>query len=96
MLGKTNITTLTEGAVVTEIEDYNWIQMQSGIYGNFAKAVYANDYLAAITADGTIAYVVQPGEFKSLANARKMRKQCEELGVVTIIKLYEQSNTQIS
>ncbi len=56
MLGKTNITTLTEGAVVTEIEDYNWIQMQSGIYGNFAKAVYANDYLAAITADGTIAY----------------------------------------
>ena len=56
MLGKTNITTLSEGAVVTEIEDYNWIQMQSGVYGNFVKAVYANDYLAAITADGAIAY----------------------------------------
>lgn len=56
MLGKTNITTLTEGAVVTEIEDYNWIQMQSGVYGNFVKAVYANDYLAAITADGAVVY----------------------------------------
>ncbi len=48
------------------------------------------------TAPEGMRYVVQPGEFKSLANARKMRKQCEELGVVTIIKLYEQSNTQIS
>lgn len=56
MLGKTNITTLSEGAIVTEIEDFKWIQMQSGVHGNFVKAVYANDYLAAITADGTIAY----------------------------------------
>ena len=56
MLGKTNITTLSEGAVVTEIEDYRWVQMQSGVYGNFVKAVYANEYLAAITADGTVAY----------------------------------------
>lgn len=56
MLGKTNITTLTDGAVVTEIEDYKWVQMQSGIYGNFVKAVYANDFLAAITADGAVVY----------------------------------------
>lgn len=56
MLGKTNITTLTEGAVVTEIEDYKWVQMQSGVYGNFVKAVCTDDYLAAITADGTVAY----------------------------------------
>jgi hypothetical protein len=48
------------------------------------------------TAPEGMRYVVQPGEFMSLANARKMRKQCEELGIVTIIKLYEQSNTQIS
>ncbi len=58
MLGKTNITTLKEGAIVTEIEDYRWIQMASGIYGNFVKAVYKNDYLAAITADGIIVYTM--------------------------------------
>lgn len=56
MLGKTNITTLSESAVVTEIEDYNWIQIQSGIFGNFVKAIYKNGYLVGITADGTIAY----------------------------------------
>lgn len=56
MLGKTNITTLSESAVVTEIEDYNWIQMQLGIFGNFVKAIYKNGYLVGITADGTIAY----------------------------------------
>lgn len=56
MLGKTNITALSEGAIVTEIEDYNWIQMQSGIFGNFVKAIYKNGYLVGITADGVIAY----------------------------------------
>lgn len=55
-LGKTNITTLSEGAIVTEIEDYKWVQMQAGITGNFVKAIYKNDYLVAITADGTVAY----------------------------------------
>ena len=58
MLGKTNITTLSEGAIVTEVEDFKWIQMQSGVYGNFVKAIYKNDYLVAITADGTIAYTI--------------------------------------
>ena len=56
MLGKTNITTLSESAIVTEVEDFKWIQMQSGVYGNFVKAIYKNDYLVAITADGTIVY----------------------------------------
>ena len=56
MLGKTNISTLSEGAIVTEIEDFKWIQIQSGIYGNFVKAVCKNGYLAAITADGTVVY----------------------------------------
>lgn len=56
MLGKTNISTLSEGAIVTEIEDFKWVQMQSGIYGNFVKAIYKNNYLAAITADGTVVY----------------------------------------
>lgn len=55
-LGKTNITTLSEGAIVTEIEDYNWIQMQSGVAGNFVKAIYKNGYLVAITADGMVVY----------------------------------------
>lgn len=58
MLGKTNITTLAEGAVATEIEDYNWIQMQAGINGNFVKAVYKNGYLVAITGDGKIVYTI--------------------------------------
>lgn len=47
------------------------------------------------TAHEGMRYVVQPGEFKSLANARKMQKHCEELGVITIIKLYEESSRQI-
>lgn len=56
MLGKTNITTLSEGAIVTEIEDYRWIQLQSGIYSNFVKTIYQNGYLVAITMDGSIVY----------------------------------------
>lgn len=56
MLGKTNITTLSEGVVATEIEDFNWIRMQLGINGNFVKAIYENGCLAAITADGKVAY----------------------------------------
>ncbi len=56
MLGKTNITTLSESAIVTEIENYNWIQMQSGVFTNFIKAIYRNGYLVGITANGTIVY----------------------------------------
>ena len=56
MLGKTNITTLAEGAIITEIEDYKWIQMQSGTYGDFVKAIYKNNYLVAIAANGVVAY----------------------------------------
>ncbi|MCI8358057.1 MAG: hypothetical protein HFI51_07915 [Lachnospiraceae bacterium] len=56
MLGKTNINTLTEGTIVTEIENYRWIQMKSGIFSDFVKAIYKNDYLAAITADGKVVY----------------------------------------
>lgn len=48
------------------------------------------------TAPEGMRYVLQAGEFMSLANARKAHKFCEEQGIVTIIKLYEQSNTQIS
>lgn len=56
MLGKTNITTLLEGAIVTEIEDYNWIQVQSGVFADFVAAIFKNGYLVAITADGTVVY----------------------------------------
>ncbi len=56
MLGKTNITTLSESGIVTEIEDYRWVQMQSEIYSDFVRAFYKNGYLSAITADGQVAY----------------------------------------
>ncbi len=55
-LGKTNITTLSEGAIVTEVEEFKWLQMQSGVLGNFVKAIYKNGYLVAITADGMVVY----------------------------------------
>lgn len=58
MLGKTNINTLKESTIVTEIEDYRWIQMQSGVFGDFVKAIYQNGYLAAITANGKVVYTV--------------------------------------
>lgn len=56
MLGKTNITALQEGGTVTEIEDYSWIQMQSGIRSDFVKAINKNGYLVGITQDGYVAY----------------------------------------
>ena len=56
MLGKTNTTALREGAVITEIEDYRWVRMTSGIHGDFVKAVYKNGLLAAVTADGKVAH----------------------------------------
>lgn len=65
MLGKTNIMTLSESAIVTEIEDYRWIQMQSGVFGNFIKVIYKNGYLAAITADGTIVYTTDGEAWQS-------------------------------
>lgn len=47
------------------------------------------------TAPEGMRYVLQAGEFESLVNAKKIQKRCEELGVVTIIKLYEESSRQI-
>lgn len=61
MLGKTNITTLTEGGIATEIKDYSWLQIQTGINGNFVKAISKNGYLAAITSNGAVVYT-QDGE----------------------------------
>lgn len=69
MLGKTNITTLSEGVMVTEIEDFNWIRMQSDINGNFVKAIYENGYLVAITADGKVAYTTD-GEAWQVSNLK--------------------------
>lgn len=65
MLGKTNINTLSEGAIVTEVEDYKWIQMESGINGNFIKAIYKSGYLVAITEGGTVAYTTDGEVWKS-------------------------------
>ena len=51
MLGKTNITVLSEGVTAEEIE-----QMQSGIQSDFIKCVSGGGYLAAVTEDGNIVF----------------------------------------
>lgn len=56
MLGKTNITTLSEGGTAAGIEDFSWRQVQSGTRGDFTKAICKGGYLAGITADGSVAY----------------------------------------
>ncbi len=56
MLGRTNITALAEGGTVTEVEDFRWVQIPSGVYGNFVKAVCQDGRLVAITADGSVAH----------------------------------------
>ena len=56
MLGKTNITALQEGAIVTDVADYVWIQQQIGINGNFVRTIFNNQYLVGITENGIIAY----------------------------------------
>lgn len=56
MLGKTNITALQEGAIVTDVADYGWIQQQIGINGNFVRTIFNNQYLVGITENGIIAY----------------------------------------
>lgn len=56
MLGKTNITVLQEGGVITEIEDFTWIRMQSGIGSDFIKTIYNGGYLVGMTQDGYVAY----------------------------------------
>ncbi len=78
MLGKTNITTLAEGVVVTEIEDFNWIRMQSGLNGNFVKAIYENSCLVAITADGKVAYT-NDGEAWQTSNLKYANCKLEDI-----------------
>ena len=56
MLGKTNVTALREGAIITDVEDYRWVRIPSGTYGDFVKAVYKNERLAAVTADGKVVH----------------------------------------
>ena len=56
MLGKTNITALKEGGTATDVEDFSWVSMQSGVHTDFIRCIYENGYLVAITPDGTIAW----------------------------------------
>ena len=56
MLGKTNITALQEGAIVDDIADFRWLEQQAGVNGNFVQAVFKNNYLIGITANGNIVY----------------------------------------
>lgn len=39
----------------------------------------------------SMVFVVQPGEYKSLNNAKKLQIKLEQMGVVTIVKQYKQS-----
>ena len=56
MLGKTNITALKEGGTATDVEDFSWVSMQSGVHTDLIRCIYENGYLVAITPDGTIAW----------------------------------------
>lgn len=57
MLGKTNITAIEGGVIVSDIEDYRWDRIRvEGITGTFVRAVYENDTLVAITKDGMLAF----------------------------------------
>lgn len=57
MLGKTNITTIEGGTIVSDIEDYSWDAVKTGgITSSFVKVIYDNNTLAAITKDGTIVH----------------------------------------
>lgn len=56
MLGKTNITALQEGAIVTEIADYGWMKQDIGITDNFIQVICKNGYLVGITSGGKIAH----------------------------------------
>lgn len=57
MLGKTNITAIESGTIISDIEDYRWDRVRvEGVTGTFVQAVYENETLVAITKDGMIVY----------------------------------------
>lgn len=57
MLGRTNIMTIEEGTIASDVEEYKWINAAiNDITGTFVKAIFNNSILVGITKDGTIAY----------------------------------------
>ncbi len=57
MLGKTNISTVEKGVIISDIEDYRWDSANiQGINETLIKVIYANNILVGITETGTIAY----------------------------------------
>lgn len=57
MLGKTNLTTVKEGTIASDITEYKFADAEvSGVDGTFIKAVYAGNVLVGITYEGAIAY----------------------------------------
>ncbi len=57
MLGKTNITVIEGGTVVSDIEDYSWDRVRvEGATGTFVQAIYENDMLVTIMKNGTVIY----------------------------------------
>lgn len=56
MLGKTNISTVEKGVIVSDIEDYSWLSANiQSVNETFIKVIYANNVLVAITENGTVA-----------------------------------------
>lgn len=66
MLGKTNITALPEGGIVTDVEDFSWVRMESGVHTDFVRCICENGYLAAITADGVVAWTTDGEVWESV------------------------------
>lgn len=57
MLGRTNITTVKGGTIVSDISDYVWNDAGTlNINSSFKKAFYANNILVAITKGGFVIY----------------------------------------
>lgn len=57
MLGKTNITTIKSGIIVSDVAEYEWNSVGlSDVMGTFVKVIYENDILIGITKDGEIVY----------------------------------------
>lgn len=57
MLGKTNITSIKDGTVITDVEDFVWNEVGTrSVDGAFKKSIFGNNTLVAVTEGGTVIY----------------------------------------
>lgn len=57
MLGKTNITSIKDGTVITDVEDFVWDEVGTrSVDGAFKKSIFGNNTLVAVTEGGTVIY----------------------------------------